>query len=165
MTDAVTAGGVRPLERWLLCLEEPPWVWIYRAVIGFLTFPAASALMGGNASLLSLTAFFLGILFTVRFGPAVLRRLLPLSSAVLETWAKRRRIAKRYDSYQWQKLFWYGVGLEAQALAFDDRFQASQMALASLCLVFGLIGLLRWRAGGARTTSTKLSGHAEVTPA
>src|ERR1700722_6836352 len=119
MTKTGTSDAVRPLERWLVRLEDRPWEGVYRVVIGFLTIPASSALLGAHGSGWSLTACFLAVLFTLRLGPAVLRKLVPFSGAVLAVWAKRRQIAKRYDSYQWKKLFWIGIGLTVYVVAFD----------------------------------------------
>jgi hypothetical protein len=152
MTKTATSGGVRRVEASLVRLQEPPWDGIYRVVIGFLIFPMSSAVLGKEASGWSLAALFVGMLFTLRLGPAVLRKLLPFSGEVLGTWAKRRQIAKRYDSYQWRKLFWIGIGLIVHAVAFDG-FWTARMVLASTCLASGLIGTLTWRAHRARHES------------
>lgn len=47
----------------------------------------------------------------LRLVPAVLRRIFPFSSEAKDLWFQRRNLGKRYDSYQWQKLFWLGLGM------------------------------------------------------
>ena len=111
MTPNALASVTNPFEKLLLRLEQPPMDGLYRAILGFSFFPLLTRIVGENPSSWTLLACFLGLLFTIRLVPALLRKALPFSRAVLAAWAEQRKIAKRYDSYQWRKLFWFGVGL------------------------------------------------------
>src|SRR5262249_50691567 len=102
---------VRAHDRILLLIEQPPWSALYRMGVGIAMVPLFSRLSGGNASEWWLVAWFVGTLFALRLMPAVLRKALPFSSATKAVWYKRRQDAKRYDSYQWTKLLWIGIGL------------------------------------------------------
>ncbi len=68
-------------------------------------------LSGGSDQIWIDLVLFLALLIGLRVVPAVLRELLPFSAEAKQIWFDRRQIAKRYDSYQWQKLFWVGLGL------------------------------------------------------
>jgi len=84
------------------------------------------------------------LLIGLRVGPAVLRKLLPFSAEAKQIWLDRRQIAKKYDSYQWQKLFWVGLGLLPYANA-GGGLKAGEMVLTAICLIRGCAGLLIWR--------------------
>ena len=111
-------------------------------LVGFLIVPTAAALLG-RASGWSLGVFFLAVLASLRLAPAVARRLLPLSSETLDICKARRHMAKRYDSYQWRKLFWIGIGLTAYLVAYG-RFGTGPVVLASTCLALGAAGMVTW---------------------
>ena len=111
MKNAVDSEQMRRLEKSFLALESFPWGGIYRLVIGFLAPVAASFLLGDEGSGWALVPFLVGALLTLRVVPALFRKMMPFSDAAREVWAERRQMAKRYDSYQWRKLFWIGVGL------------------------------------------------------
>jgi hypothetical protein len=66
-----------------------------------------------------------------------------LSETTNAKWAERRQLALRFDSYQWQKLFWLGLGL-AVYLLLSGRGPAEALALTVLSLIVGALGLLRW---------------------
>src|SRR5262249_57794993 len=78
--------------------------------------------------------------------PAAVRALLPFSDAVQGRWFELRQLAKRYDSYQWQKLFWFGLGMVVY-LAVPGRRLLSQAipVLAVVCIGAGAAGLATWR--------------------
>jgi len=73
-------------------------------------------LWGFDAPGWSLACFFLAGLFLLRLVPAILRRLLPFSAETQEVWRERRKLGKRYDSYQLRKLLWIGVGIGLNVL-------------------------------------------------
>ncbi len=83
------------------------------------------------------------LMFSLRIVPVFVRRLLPLSPEVKAVWSERRNIAKRYDSFQWQKLFFVGLGLVCYMLI-SREFATSAVAVSTFCIVFGAIGLIRW---------------------
>ena len=69
---------------------------------------------------------------------------MPFSAEAKQIWLDRRQIAKKYDSYQWQKLFWVGLGLLPYALT-GGGLKAGEMVLTAICLIGGGAGLLIWR--------------------
>jgi hypothetical protein len=130
-------------EQALKRIDAPPLQPMYQAAIGFLVAPAFARVFGRGGDW-RLLPFFLAVLAAVRIVPAVLRHVLPLPAEVKAHWFRQRALAKRYDSYQWRKLFWYGLGLTAYVSLFDRGGRAEQL-LALVCLVAGGLGLLAWR--------------------
>jgi hypothetical protein len=125
---------------------EAPFQPLYQATIGFLVVPAFARSSGGVVDW-RLVPFFLAVLAAVRIVPAVLRHVLPWTPDLKAHWFRQRAVAKRYDSYQWRKLFWFGLGIAAY-LALFDRGGRVAPALALICLVSGAFGLLVWRRVG-----------------
>ena len=133
-------------ERLLLALEERPWNVVYRMAIGFSAFPLYRGLYGFHASGWSLACFLLAGLFLLRLVPAVLRRLLPFSAETQDVWRERRRLGKRYDSYQWRKLLWIGLGIGLSVLLSHSTERGTVgVVTALLFLVPGLAGWIAWR--------------------
>jgi hypothetical protein len=127
----------------VLSLETPPWDSLYRGIIGACLMPAFYRVVGGNDSVWKLVVFFLAVLVALRIGPGMLRRVLPFSREVKAVWADRRALARRYDSYQWRKLFGLGFGWLVFLFITGDTWPAAR-CLAGACLVAGLIGLVVW---------------------
>ncbi len=146
--------GSGVFEKLAAGLDTAPWSAVYRTLIGFAVLPAMSRLWGGHFPGWALAAFLLAVLLALRVGPAAVRRLLPFSNRARAIWAERRGMAKRYDSYQWQKLFWVGLGL-ACYIGFSGNYRTSPVVVASICLVSGALGLARWKALAARVRSGK----------
>ena len=145
----------------VLSLETPPWDSLYRAVIGASLMPAFYRVVGGNDSVWKLLAFFLAVLVALRIVPGMLRRVLPFSREVKSIWADRRALARRYDSYQWRKLFGLGLGWLIYFFISGETWPAARF-LAGGCLVAGAMGLVVWlkrskaiaaQAGAATTVS------------
>jgi len=132
-------------DRLVLSLDTFPVGAIYRAVLGFVAPAAAWRWWNGHHSGWLLVPLLAGILLLLRAVPAVLRRLLPFSDSLLEIWDERRQLAKRYDSYQWQKLLWIGLGL-ALYTVISGRFSTPGIVVSSFCLVSGALGLVKWQA-------------------
>jgi hypothetical protein len=86
---------------------------------------------------------FVALLLGLRVGPAVLRLVLPFSAEAKEIWSERRFLAKRYDSYQWQKLFWLGLGMLPYVVAARGT-RLGELAVTGLCLIAGGVGQLIW---------------------
>jgi hypothetical protein len=82
----------------------------------------------------------------------MVRKLLPFSGEVQEVWMKRRQLSKEYDSYQWQKLLWFGIGM-AGALSSSEASGGPGYALTGFCLVSGAIGAIFWQFGAASKTN------------
>lgn len=161
MTLNAVASVTNPFEKLLLRLEQPPMAGLYRALLGFSFFPLLTRIVGENPSGWTMLAYFLGLLFTIRLVPALLRKALPFSSALLAAWAEQRRTGKRYDSYQWRKLFWFGVGLAGYSL-FLGGFETSRVILMSICLAAGALGLGMWRARVHEIASAAPSTRSKV---
>lgn len=144
MTKAAGAPQFGTLEKMLLNLDEGAFGALYRMVIGFATLPAMSLLLGRDGSDWRVVPFLLAILLLLRLVPAVVRKLLPFSGAARDAWAARRRTAKRYDSYQWRKLMWIGVGLATYTVA-SGELSPARIIVAAACLLAGAAAMARWR--------------------
>ena len=115
-----------------------------RVVLGFLIPPVFRALSGGRDQVWISLALFAGLLIGLRVIPALLRAVLPFSAETRSIWFQRRQVAKLHDSYQWQKLFWIGLGLLAFAVA-GDGLRTGEQVVTLVCLTGGGAGLLLWR--------------------
>jgi len=135
---------MQSVEKLLLRIEQRPWDAISRVVIGVCIPGIFRFIFRADGSPLALVLFLLGMIGTLRIVPAILRRLLPFSAEAQADWAGRRMLAKRYDSYQWQKLFWIGLGVAFDA-ALSAQYYNSSIVLASVCVIPGFVGLVVWR--------------------
>lgn len=131
------------LERLIIGLDSWPWNAVSRLALGLGIPPVFRALSGEGNSLLIAFALFIGLLIVLRVVPAVVRRVLPFSVKAKEIWRDRRNIAKVHDSYQWQKLFWIGLGLLPYAVV-GDGLRYDEMAVMLFCLIGGAAGLVVW---------------------
>jgi hypothetical protein len=134
---------MKSLERFFINLSSKPWSAVCRVALGLSIPPALRVLSGARSSVWAATAFFIGCLFLLRAVPAVVRHVLPFSVQAREIWERRRRIARQYDSYQWQKLFWIGLGLLSYA-AIGDGLRNGELVVTLFCLIGGGAGLLFW---------------------
>jgi hypothetical protein len=132
------------LERFLVRLDGGPWGALLRVVLGLLIPPVFHALSGGRDQVWISLGLFLALLIGLRVVPALLRAVLPFSAETKSVWSQRRQIAKLYDSYQWQKLFWIGLGLLAFA-AIGGGLRSGEQVVTAICLIGGGAGLLLWR--------------------
>ena len=130
-------------DRLILGLEAFPWDICYRTIIGWALMPTFYRMGGARGATWKLMVFFLIVLALMRVGPGVFRRLVPFSAAVRSIWAERRALAKRYDSYQWRKLFGLGLGWTVYVLVAGDAWPGS-VAVALLCLASGVAGVITW---------------------
>jgi hypothetical protein len=135
--------NMNPLEALLLSLEQQPWDAAYRVALGFVVIPAFTWLSGSTASDWLLIAFFLGLLTLQRLLPAACRRAFPFSEALRREWAARRQMAKYYDSYQWRKLVWVGLGLGVYLLI-SGQVSPVRLTLTWVCTGCGGAGLAVW---------------------
>jgi len=131
------------LDRALISIDRSPLDAVLRALLGFACIPLLSLFGQDVRSAWVLTIALLLLMLSLRMVPVFLRRLLPLSPEVTAVWAERRQIAKRYDSFQWQKLFFIGLGLAGYMLV-SRELLTSAIAVSSFCVLFGAIGLVRW---------------------
>lgn len=135
---------MRPIERYLVDLDSGPSSAVCRVTLGLCIPPVFRALSGAPDRFWIDLVLFLALLIGLRVIPAVLRKLLPFSAEAKKIWFDRRQIAKLHDSYQWQKLFWIGIGLLSYA-AVGGGLRTGEIALAVICLAGGGAGLLIWR--------------------
>jgi hypothetical protein len=155
MTNTANSNRMSPFERLLVGVDTPPWDAVYRVAVGYATLPAMSRLWGEDRSGWALVPFVLGVLAMLRVIPAMVRKLGPFSDTVRGIWQERRQTGKRYDSYQWRKLFWIGVGLAVYTVQ-SGRFLAPRIVVSAVCVVSGAVGLTIWRATASRIES---AGH------
>jgi hypothetical protein len=135
---------MRLLENILMRIEQRPWGAIYRVVIGICFLEAFCLMYGADGPPAALVIFFLATLGSLRAVPALLRWLLPFSAEAKIVWRRRRMLAKRYDSFQWQKLFWIGLGIGFDVVL-TARYKTSLVGLAVACVALGFVGLAIWR--------------------
>jgi len=131
------------LDRILISIDRTPLDAVLRALLGFACIPLLSFLRQDVRSVWIVVIGLLLLMFSLRVVPIFLRKLLPLSPEVKAVWAERRQLAKRYDSFQWQKLFFVGLGLAGYIL-FSGESLSSTIAVSSFCVLAGAIGLVRW---------------------
>ena len=150
MKNATRSEVPRPFEKLIVGMDSSPWGAVCRGTIGFLAIPATSWLWGGDRSGWMTVPLLLVILLMLRVVPALLRRLMPFSDTARGVWYERRQLAKRYDSYQWRKLFWIGVGFAFYSMI-SGRYMTSRIVVSAFCLLSGALGLAMWRAFAPRT--------------
>ena len=134
---------MRPFEQILIDLDSGAWSRLSRGALGLAIVPAFRTLSGGNDSAWIFIALFLGLLVALRLVPAVVRHALPFSAEAKAIWGERRQIAKQYDSYQWQKLFWIGLGPLPYAFL-GAGLKNGELIVTLTCLIGGSAGLLLW---------------------
>ena len=144
------------LEQLLIRLDSGAWSAAWRMTLGLCIPPVFRALLGGRDSILASMVLFIGLLAFLRLVPALLRGIVPFSIEAKKVWKERRFIAKRHDSYQWQKLFWIGLGLILYAII-GDRLKNGELAVAVVCLVGGCLGLLFWSSVRDRAPSVTIA--------
>jgi hypothetical protein len=111
--------------------------------VGFAVLPVYLWLSGRDSAFWPLLAFFVGTLFLLRIVPAFARHVFSFSRETQELWSKQRQLAKRYDSCQWRKLFWIGLGL-AIYMAVSGNLHGPQLILVLASLMGGGLGMLFW---------------------
>jgi len=149
--DMLTMGTYETL---LLNLDEGVFGAVYRIAIGFAINPAYYFFFGNPGSDWTIVPFLLAVLFLLRLGLVVTRKIVPFPADVAEVWAVRRRTAKYYDSYQWRKLTWIGVGLGLY-LVISGEYRAVNVALTLFCVLTGIAGTWIWRSVAANEALSK----------
>ena len=132
--------SVRSIEKLLL----EPWQSVFRVVYGFFVARVIARWRGPDISMWEWIVFILGALILLRLVPMIARKALPFSKAVKAAWFDQRQLAKRYDSFQWAKLLWIGIGIGAYAV-FAGRLRAQEGTLALVCILAGGLGTVIWR--------------------
>ena len=138
--------SIRQIDRMLFYLDTPPLDAFFRIVAGYLSFSLFCLWHGETGSDWGFVLMFVTILFSLRLAPAIVRHVFAFSPEVQVIWSQKRQLAKHYDSYQWRKLFWVGLGL-AIHLIFNGRSLEYRVEwiLAVTSLVGGAIGMMVWQ--------------------
>ncbi|MHC2336521.1 hypothetical protein [Bradyrhizobium sp. USDA 4454] len=131
-------------ERFLINLDTWPAGAFLRIGLGLCILPVFRLLSGGDDRIAVALTMFLALLLALRLVPAVCRRILPFSRKAKDLWFKRRNLGKRYDSCQWQKLFWIGLGMLPYAMI-SRGLGRGEIVLLAICMIGGGAGLLLWR--------------------
>jgi hypothetical protein len=139
---------LEPLEGFLISLDRGIWSAIFRLAIGFAIPPVFRGVLGSRASLWTYLAMFVAVLVGLRVVPAIMRRVLPFSAEAKAVWAERRALAKRYDSYQWRKLLWLGLGMLPH-LFLAQGIIMHEFVLIGFCLLAGAAGEIVWHRSSA----------------
>jgi hypothetical protein len=135
---------MKSTERVAITFDSWPWSAVSRVGLGFIIPPVFRVLSGDSDSIWISLVLFIGLLSTLRLVPAALRHALPFSGEAIAIWVERRNIAKQYDSYQWQKLFWIGIGLLPHAVI-GGGLRNGELVVTLICLIGGSAGLLQWQ--------------------
>ena len=135
---------MKSLERIIIGLESVPWNVLYRAAFGLLIMPIYFRWAGNGEAFWKMVVVFVGLLVALRIAPGVLRRGLPFSGETKTIWAQRRELAKRYDSYQWQKLLGIGIGWVGGIFLSNRTAVNGALLLAIACAVAGAVGMVIW---------------------
>lgn len=133
----------RAAERWLIGIDRFPWAALYRVALGYLLAWVSVRWSAPDPPGWSVLAWLLGTLVALRVVPVLVRRIVPFSPEANAIWAERRMLAKRYDSYQWQKLLWFGIGLLVYGLV-ASRFDRALTVTTALSVAGGGVGLVLW---------------------
>jgi hypothetical protein len=128
----------------LVSLTAAPWHAAYLVPTGVAILLIFNALFGADGSAGALLLVFFGVLLSIRLGAVALRRMLPVSREVHNGWFQNRLLAKHYDSYHWQKLFWVGLGMALHTRS-ADHLSRVQAWVVVTCVVSGLIGMIYWK--------------------
>ena len=146
------------LDRTLISIDRTPFDAVLRALLGFVCIPLLSFLHQDVRSAWIVTISLLLLMFSLRVVPVFLRKLLPLSPEVKAVWSERRQIAKRFDSFQWQKLFFVGLGLAGYMMV-SRKLLTSTVAVSSFCILTGAIGLVRWYMQASKVRSSLVNKY------
>lgn len=144
VTPEIRKHDMGPLEKCVVRLDEFPWSALLRVALGYGFVAAWTGPAGNDRADWAIVPAFLGMLMALRIVPVLLRRLLPFSASAKEIWFERRQLAKRFDSYQWQKLLWIGIGMSASQFRLEYRL-GTMSGLALVCVCAGAAGLVFFR--------------------
>jgi hypothetical protein len=106
--------------------------------------PVAARWLPDDGDSWRLIPFLVVVLLMLRIVPAIIRRVVPFPQEVVAEWLRQRLLAKRFDSYQWGKLSWFGLGIGAYLVS-DGRELVVPRSLALYCMIAGGLAMLRWR--------------------
>jgi hypothetical protein len=144
MSDSQITSNLSSTEKFLLGLDAPPFDALWRIAAGIAVFPFTDLIFKEKDSIASSLEGLLIVLFLTRLFPLLIRKLVPFPASIQKAWFKRRNIGKNYDSFQWKKLLWIGLGMSLY-LAFSGFWGIGRVLPTAVCLIAGAIGIFRWR--------------------
>ena len=130
---------LNPIEQILTRLGDYPGLGILYTAVGAAILMAWDRIGAAEPAWL-LLPFFAAVLILLRVVPAGFRIALPFSQEAAEIWREQRNAGRLYDSYQWQKLFWVGLGMAGYLLVAKNP-NPLKMGLMLGCLLGGGAGL------------------------
>lgn len=142
--NSAGSNQLRGIEKLLWLLDEVPLDTLHRAVLGFGLPPFQQLALGSGATATLHVACLLGTLLVLKFGFGVVRRFFPASAELKAAWRERRMLGKAYDSYEWQKMLGYGLGMMAFNL-WSRPAQSFHTGIAASCLLAGILGTIFWQ--------------------
>lgn len=130
------------MNRLLLAIDGARGGAVLRVALGACISFLNQGICGGECGAVLPVITLVGVLLALKVVPVFVRRAIPFPKDVQAEWEKRRRLTKQFDSYQWRKLFWIGLGMSvASSMGVAG---SSTFALALWCLAAGSAGLLIW---------------------
>ena len=120
-------------------LDELPWGALYRIVLGFMV-PLLYYQVFSKHHPWGFLLLWCLVLISLRVFPAIFRKLVSVSGELAKIWAQRRKTARLYDSYQWGKVIWFGIGM-ACYMAVHGNSDSIVGALTLFFIISGALGL------------------------
>lgn len=139
-------------ERIVVRFDLFPMGALFRGAIGYALVPAFYYFANPRTPDWRILPWFLVVLGGLKVGSAVLRRL--FSTPVQAVWFRRRDIAKRFDSYQWRKLLWFGLGM-AVYIVYSGDSDFVLVAMSAAEIVAGCLGEFVWWRTGTRVVASQ----------
>jgi len=143
MNNTKTSSNLSGLGIFLLALDASPLDAIWRIAVGIAVFPFTDLLFKKRDSIATYMAGLLIVLLLTRLLPLFIRKIIPFPTSIKQAWFNRRNTGKNYDSFQWKKLLWIGVGMLFY-LVFSGFWGIARVFPTAVCLISGAIGIYRW---------------------
>ena len=138
----------------LIKLDEFPVSALIRLALGYAIAPFGESLAEPDAIGWRISLLYVAVLVMMRILPGLLRWAVTFPPEATAVWVHRRQLAKRFDSYQWRKLLWFGIGMAAY-VAITERVEPWTVVLAALSVGVGLLGEVLWQARARAATAAK----------
>ena len=129
----------------LIKLDEFPVGALIRLAIGYAIAPFGEFLAEPDGIGWRVLPLFVAVLVMMRVLPGLLRKVVTFPPEATAVWVQRRQLAKRFDSYQWRKVLWFGIGMAASA-AITEGVEPWTVVLTAASVGAGLLGEITWQA-------------------
>jgi hypothetical protein len=110
-------------------------------------------LLGPQISLGGWLLMLLSALVVLRVAPLIGRKALPFSKEIEAVWFGQRQLGRQYDSYQWAKLLWLGIGIGIYVVL-TGGFGNPVGGVALVCILAGAIATITWLRVQAREATS-----------